>query len=65
MKSQAQHIAKAAVLLAISTLSAQAHSESEKTALADGATLATAPQEFGMNFDMPMRITLSDETEQM
>ncbi|MCE5973113.1 copper resistance protein CopC [Sinirhodobacter sp. WL0062] len=53
-------------LLAVGAASqaALAHAEKEGTRPADGAVLTAPPETLGMNFDMPMRVTLIALTDQ-
>ena len=47
-----------AILTMALAVPALAHSKKEATLPADGAELVEAPREIGMDFDMPMRVTL-------
>jgi methionine-rich copper-binding protein CopC len=53
-----------ALMLALGTGSAGAHTKKEATQPADGAVLAASPEVIGMTFNTPMRVTLLSLTDQ-
>lgn len=59
-----QTVAFPTMCLALMVNSAVAHSRKEATVPADGAVLTAPPEQVGMTFDMPLRVTLITLTDQ-
>lgn len=64
MKYSIHAAALFALLMTFGMGHANAHSVKEATQPEDGAVLEASPEEIGMTFDMPMRVTLFTLTDQ-